>query len=238
LAAMMQMVVQCLFVFALAGIAALAQGQQNVTIPGFPPFQVVASDVVCIRLANNFVSQFATPPATCTTSLGTTSLWNKYRRGFNGVFFTQIQATTSKATCDAAANALEPATDKATALGMCTAVEGLTTACACDKLACVTDSVNSGVSLAESTAGCNAFAQKMCRSFQTPVNTACTTAVNAVVAANVPNTGVVFTAALVPRTCDQTQCRAAAASSALRIPTTGGGVYWAAAVVAWVVSML
>jgi len=205
---MMQMV-QCLFV-SLAGIAAFAHGQ-TVSLPGVPgsDYVVTGAEVACLRLANDFVAKYDpanTPPGTCTTPLGT-PLWDKFKVGFTGSLFPEIQGTTSKATCDTAAALVTPGTDVAAAELMCANVDTITKACGCDKLSCVNDNVNTVINSTEWNA-CNAFPQKICRHFQTPVAAACTAAITAVENANVGTTKV-YTASSVTATCTAADCKIA-----------------------------
>jgi len=184
-------------------------------------FTVGISDVVCFSYAQQFVELYQTGSECSDRG------WNTYRAVYTGTFFPAIRESSNVADCLARADALG-GVQGPVARPICQYVSGLVIACGCDKMSCVTDSVNAGVS-----SFCNTFPQKMCRSFQPMVNSTC----DAAFKLPPPSGGEIeFNTALVPHGCDENSCRAASTNGGFRMSTNG--VFWAAGLVALIVSVL
>jgi len=212
----MQQKLLCHFVF-VAGLAGLPYGQRiTIPIPGGSYYDMEPSDAACHNMANEFQKEFrdANGDSPCATS---GRRWSVYAAGYVGSFFEEIKGSTGLNQCLQLSGQQSAGQPRDTAQAMCRHVDSMTNACICDQLFCVNDQTNREID-PEELNRCREFGKKMCVHFSDAISSAC----RGVVYHPATGTGVRFDQSLVPRECDQSQCRSAAS-------TASRGVYLAAA---------
>jgi len=155
----------------------------------------------CGALGDSFEGKWTTPPSACGGPAAVTAAWNTFKAGASatGQWFPQLQDSRDLADCKAKALVLDPA-NRADGVSLCEFISGVVLACSCDKLRCVTSSVNSEVTGATA---CKTFAQGVCLHFQDAIVTECAEAV-----IKPPNRSA-YNPMAVPVGCRADQCPAA-----------------------------
>jgi len=182
-------------------------------IPGLGKIDVPLGGVEalsCLKYATNFAAQYTTPSAGCGGSVYNTAQWNNYKLGFTDVkvgsnardFGTSYDDCTSK----------EPSATPAQKL-YCDYINGVVTACACDKTTCIAGDVLETVKTDNANL-CYAVPTSICESAQTKMEPVCTTAVSA------PVTGIsdlTYDKTKVHLHCAPADCPRSASSGALKL---------------------
>lgn len=242
---MQKLVAVLLFLGSLISLS-IAQTTLPVNVAPLGSVDLTAAERPCESLAYDFAGRYGNVGNLCSAATLVDAPWALYVAGFSGGFWDEITATTSKGTCDTAAAAVTPATNRPAALLMCSFVDNVATACGgCERLSCVTDSVNGNFTFQNHLpSSCNVLPQRMCTSLQAAVGTAC---VAAMAPANLPTkpdgaTGNIVYATTVRQACVANTCRAAPARpppapSSAYIATGTTGIFLAA-IISCIVSSL
>jgi len=187
------------------------------TIPSFGVFPTLTWDATvsdatsCTATISKFVTGFPSPPANCTSFTPSTADWNNFKKGVVPVTGDTYNLGTSFDTCKAATPlptkppAGTSAQDMQTAL--CNYVNEVSKASTfCDKLYCITDNANVGVSTT-----CSGTGQRTCKSLLPSANSVLKAAVDATTAPKLPS-GVAYNWSLVDVTCAD-NCRSVASGN-------------------------
>jgi len=200
----------CVALLLLGSFVSLALSQ-TISLPGLGSFTLEVADVPCFA-PYNYASKFNDAKATANCTAAVSTLWKGYVKGFSTTtFFPAIKTTTSMATCETAADLVTTGAPRTAAKGMCTYVQTLATACACELAECATDFYNKDVRTVvayNALPQCYLLPQKMCKSIQTGLNTACPKAIDT---APTAYDGLLWSKEGLRRNCDPTTCRASSA---------------------------